>query len=115
VFNGNEIPGVPHHKFYGSIRYESTVGLWVANDYNVASSYWADDANSVAIEDWVTVDLRVGWEGDVGNWRLAPFVGVLNVFDKEYIGSVTVNAGFGRYFEPSPPRNGFLGLEISAR
>ncbi len=115
VFDGNEIPGVPHHKFYGSIRYASSIGLWVANDYNVASSYYADDANSVVIEDYVTVDLRAGWEGDIGNWRLAPFVGVLNVFDTEYIGSVTVNAGFGRYFEPSPPRNGFLGLEISAR
>ncbi|MCZ6917830.1 MAG: TonB-dependent receptor [Gemmatimonadetes bacterium] len=115
VFDGNEIPGVPRQKFYGSVRYTSRVGLWVANDYNVASSYFADDANSVAIENWITADLRAGWEGDIGGWRIAPFVGVLNIFNEEYIGSVTVNAGFGRYFEPSPPRNGYLGVEISPR
>ena len=39
----------------------------------------------------------------------------MNVFDEQYVGSITVNAGFGRYFEPAPPRNAYIGLEISPR
>ena len=88
-------------------------GLWFATDYNVSSSYYVDDANTVENKGWFTADLRGGWEGVVAGWRLAPFVGVLNVSNKRYVGSITVNAGFGRYFEPAPPRNGYVGLEIS--
>ncbi len=112
-FDGNDIPGVPRHRFYGSVRVSMQSGLWFATDYNVASSYYVDDANTVENKGWFTADLRGGWEGVVAGWRLAPFVGVLNVFDERYGGSITVNANFGRYFEPAPPRNGYVGLEIS--
>ncbi len=112
-FDGNAIPGVPDHKFYGSARVAVPSGVWVAADFNVASSYAVDDANSVENKGWFTTDLRGGWEGIVSGWRLAPFVGVLNVFNKRYISSITVNAGFGRYFEPAPPRNAYVGLQIA--
>jgi iron complex outermembrane receptor protein len=112
TFDGNTIPGVPNHRFYGSARVVVPSGVWVAADFNVASSYPVDDANSVANERWFTTDLRGGWEGIVSGWRLAPFVGLLNIFNERYISSITVNAGFGRYFEPAPPRNAYVGLEI---
>ncbi|MCH8934684.1 MAG: TonB-dependent receptor [Gemmatimonadetes bacterium] len=112
-FDGNDIPGVPGHRFYGSVRVTMQSGLWFATDYNVASSYYVDDANTAENKGWFTADLRGGWEGVVAGWRLAPFVGVLNAFNKRYVGSITVNAGFGRFFEPAPPRNVYLGLEIS--
>jgi len=113
TFDGNTIPGVPDHRFYGSARVAVPSGVWVAADFNVASSYPVDDANSVENEGWFTAGLRGGWEGIVLGWRLAPFVGVLNVFNERYIGSITVNAGFGRYFEPAPPRNAYLGLRVA--
>ena len=112
-FDGNDIPGVPGHRFYGSVRVTMQSGLWFATDYNVTSSYYVDDANTAENKGWFTADLRGGWESVVAGWRLAPFVGVLNAFNKRYVGSITVNAGFGRFFEPAPPRNVYLGLEIS--
>jgi iron complex outermembrane receptor protein len=114
-FNGNDIPGVPGHRFYGSIRVALPSGIWFATDYNVSSSYFVDDGNTAENDGWFTTDLRAGWEGSVSGWRLAPFIGVLNVFDEQYVGSITVNAGFGRYFEPAPPRNAYIGMEISPR
>ncbi len=112
-FDGNDIPGVPGHRFYGSIRVALSSGIWFATDYNVSSSYYVDDANTAENDGWFTTDLRAGWEGRVSGWCLAPFIGVLNVFDERYGGSITVNASFGRYFEPAPPRNAYVGLEIS--
>ena len=40
----------------------------------------------------------------------APHIGVLNVFDRDYITSVTINAFGGRFFEPGPPRSLYGGL-----
>lgn len=115
TFDGNDIPGVPRHKLYGSVRLTSPAGWWLATDHHIASAHFVDDANTAASKNdgWFTTDIRVGWEGNAGAWRLAPFGGVLNVFDASYVGSVSVNAGFGRFFEPSPPRNVYVGLELS--
>ncbi len=45
---------------------------------------------------------------------LAPFVGVLNLFDRRYAGSVVVNASGGRFYEPAPGRNLVVGLRVGA-
>ena len=115
ALDGNELPGVPPHKLYGSIRTVlPSAAVWLAADYHVASDHFVDDANTVENDGWFTIDIRGGWDGEIAGWRLSPFVGVLNVFDERYVGSVTVNAGFGRFFEPSPPRNAYVGLEIGS-
>ncbi len=112
-FRGHDIPGVPPHKVYGSVRVAAPSGFWLATDYNVASAYFVDDANTAQTDAWFTADVRGGWEGVVGAWRVAPFIGVLNVLNEEYVGSITVNASFDRYFEPAPPRNAYMGVELS--
>ena len=38
-----------------------------------------------------------------------------NLFDKEYVGSEIVNAGYNRYYEPAPGRNYGVGLSVSYR
>jgi iron complex outermembrane receptor protein len=48
-------------------------------------------------------------------WRLTEFVRVDNLFDKNYVGSVIVNEGNGRYYEPSPRRNMTVGFSASYR
>jgi iron complex outermembrane receptor protein len=115
TFDGNRLPGVPRHNLHWSVRVDTPPGFWVASDQTISSSYYADDANTPDAENdsWFITNLRGGWEGNVGGWKVAPFAGVLNLFDERYVGSVTVNAGFGRYFEPAPPRNAYVGMELS--
>jgi iron complex outermembrane receptor protein len=59
--------------------------------------------------------MRLGWSGDVGDWNVAPFLGINNLWDRRYIGSVTINGTFGRVFEPAPRRVVYLGAEIGYR
>jgi outer membrane receptor protein involved in Fe transport len=47
--------------------------------------------------------------------ELAPFLGVNNLWDRRYVGSVTLNGIFGRVFEPAPRRVIYLGTEIGYR
>jgi iron complex outermembrane receptor protein len=81
---------------------------------SAASGYYVNDLNSVRTASWQTLGIRVGWEGRWGACRVAPFAALQNILDERYIGSVSVNAQFGRYFEPAPGRNAYLGLEIRA-
>ena len=40
----------------------------------------------------------------LGRMQLAPLLGVNNLWDRRYIGSVTLNGAGGRVFEPAPRR-----------
>ena len=50
-----------------------------------------------------------------GEGRLRGFARIDNVFDRQHIGSVIVNEGNGRYYEPGPGRAVLLGLEWQLR
>lgn len=114
TLDGNEIPGVPRHYAHVSLRYRSPAGLWAALDNTWSGGYYVDDNNMARNDAWAMTALRVGWQGVIARWRLAPFLGVQNVFDSRYVGSVVVNARGGRYYEPAPPRNLYVGLSIGA-
>jgi len=43
---------------------------------------------------------------------VAPFVAVQNLFNRTYVGSVVVNAVAGRYYEPAPGRNVYVGISL---
>ena len=115
VFDGNDLPGVPKHRLHHSIRAETNSGVWIALDNTYSSSMFMDDANSVETEGYLAMGLRAGATVYTGDLALAPFVGVLNLLDERYVGSAVVNAGFGRYFEPSPPRNAYVGMRVRWR
>lgn len=117
TLDGNRIPGVPAHYLHASLRYRAPLGLWGAADVSAAwdsagSGYYVNDGNTVRTRVWQTVGFRLGWEGRLGAYAVAPFAALQNALDERYIGSVSVNAQFGRYFEPAPGRNAYVGLEI---
>jgi outer membrane receptor protein involved in Fe transport len=60
-------------------------------------------------------NLRIGWGGDVGSLHLGPFVGFNNLWDRRYVGSVTLNGIGGRVIEPAPRRVVYFGGEIGYR
>ena len=50
-----------------------------------------------------------------GDWTWREFLRVENLTDRRYAGSVIVNDGNGRFFEPGAGRAVFVGLELSRR
>ena len=57
-------------------------------------------------------NLRAGYNGYYGDWEISSFVGVNNLFDESYYNNIRINAFGGRYFEPAPERNAYIGLTI---
>jgi iron complex outermembrane receptor protein len=114
VYDGNEEPGVPHNYFRGMATARSRYG-WISIEQTASSSYFVNDGNTTRNAGWLSTAVRVGLEIPISGWVINPFGSVENLFDKQYAASVQVNAANGRYFEPSPWRNGYLGIEIRPR
>ena len=113
ALEGNRVPGIPDHRFYG--RLKSTVrDLWLRLGVEAASDFYVNDANTAESDGYTVVDARVGHEGLVlRNVELEPFAAVNNVFDVQYNASVMVNAFGGRFYEPAPGRSLQVGLNVT--
>ncbi|HEU4473469.1 MAG TPA: TonB-dependent receptor [Gemmatimonadales bacterium] len=117
--DGNRLPGVPEHFWRFGFRGSLVNGLYLDADHTLSSSVASDDANTPegVVDSWGAgvTNLRAGWQGDVGAVQLSPFIGVNNLWDRRYVGSVTLNGLFGRVLEPAPRRVLYLGTEIGYR
>jgi iron complex outermembrane receptor protein len=122
VFDGNRLPGVPDHFARVGVRAEPGWGVALDIDHTLSSSLFADDSNTVRIDGWGAgvTNLRLSWSGGLGRAVARPFVAVNNLFDKRYIGSVTINgfdrvANVPRVIEPAPGINVYVGAEVGWR
>jgi len=116
-FDGNRLPGVPEHYWRLGLRTALPRGFFVDADHTISTSLVADDANTIYVDAWGAgvTNARLGWQGDMGNMQVSPFLGVNNLWDRRYVGSVTLNGVGGRDFEPAPRRVVYLGAEIGYR
>jgi iron complex outermembrane receptor protein len=111
---GNRLPGVPEHFWRFGLRTSLPGDFYLDADHTINTSMAADDANTEAlfVPAWSVTNARVGWDGRVGQMEIAPFVGVNNLLDRRYVGSVTLNGVGGRVFEPAPRRVIYFGAEL---
>jgi iron complex outermembrane receptor protein len=114
VLDGNRLPGVPEHFWRLGLRTALPAHFYLDADHTLTSSILADDANTVWVDSWGAgvTNLRLGWDGQAGLVEIAPFIGVNNLWDRGYVGSVTLNGVGGRDFEPAPRRVIYLGTEV---
>jgi iron complex outermembrane receptor protein len=114
VLNGNRLPGVPEDFWRLGLRAALPYDFYVDADHTISSSIVADDANTIWVNAWGAgvTNLRVGWNGRSGQMEIGPFLGINNLWDRRYVGSVTLNGAFGRVLEPAPRRVIYLGTEI---
>ncbi len=110
ILHGYRLAGVP--AVFARLGVRGTVGRgWVALEHTLSGGLWADDANTIRVEPWQASTLRGGWEIEAGKLRLAPFLGVANLWNERYAGSVAINGFGGRVIEPAPGRSVYAGVE----
>lgn len=111
---GNQLPGVPKEQLYaeGTWRH-APLGLHVSLELLRRSRVPVNDQNSEFAASFTVVNAVVGFEQRGAGWRLSEFLRVDNVGDKSYVGSVIVNDGNRRFYEPAPRRNLLLGVQAS--
>ena len=111
--SGNRLPGVAKNMGYASLAWAPEQGWHAGADVRYMGSIQADDENDAKAPSYTVVGLSTGYKFGWDKWSLDLFSRVDNLFDKAYVGSVIVNEGNGRYYEPAPGRNYGVGASLS--
>ena len=113
IAGGTPIPGIARQSFYGALTYAPLAGWRGGVEGRVLSRVLVNDANTDAAQGYATASANLGYLARFGPWELTGFGRVDNLFDKKYAGSVIVNEGNGRFFEPAPGRTWLLGASAA--
>jgi iron complex outermembrane receptor protein len=107
---GTRIPGVPGR--YGSLRLErgGALGWRGGLEIEGVGAVAVDERNSATAPGYLRTGVDLGYGLALGAARLHLVARVDNLFDRRIVGSVIVNEGNGRYYEPAPGRS--LGASV---
>ncbi len=111
-FAGNLEPGAPPHRIFFGANYTAPFGLRSGATVRWVDKFAATNDNTVFNWSYAVVDLRFGYDGHWGGVDVRPFLGIDNLLDERYNSSIITNGLGGRFFEPSPDREFYVGLTI---
>ena len=114
---GARLPAVPSRQAYGELAWVpgGWYGLDTALEVQYVDKLYVNERNTDAAPAWTVVNARLGFAQVSGAATWREFVRVNNLFDRDYAGSVIVGDTNGRFFEPAPGRNWFLGASVEVR
>ena len=114
---GSRLPGIPSHQLFAELAWSPNpvAGPFAGIELIRTGSVAVDDVNSDVAESATITNLRGGWRFPFGRWSLMTLARIENLGDKRYFGSVVVNDGNGRFFEPAPGRNWLLAAQLDYR
>ncbi|QIO06797.1 TonB-dependent receptor [Acinetobacter shaoyimingii] len=113
IDKGNYIPGVAKNQAFIGLGWLPETGFNAGVDVKYMDKIYVDDINSDTAPDYITVNADVGYVWRNDDWKVRTYARIDNLFDKNYIGSVIVNDGNGRFFEPADGLNWSAGLSVT--
>jgi iron complex outermembrane receptor protein len=112
---GNRIPGIARGALFAALNWAPPTGWRGGLEARYLSSVHVNDANSDAAPRYAILSANLGHVVNAGAWELGGFVRADNLFDRRYAGSVIVNEGNGRFFEPAPGRTWLAGVSANLK
>ncbi|RZL01456.1 MAG: TonB-dependent receptor [Rubrivivax sp.] len=110
---GNDLPGVPRQTAFAELLWRPSAAWQLGMEARHAGRIWANDSNTEAADSCTLWAWRAGWIHADGDWRLNSLVRIDNLTDEHCVGSVIVNEGNKRYYEPSPGRSVLLSVQLT--
>ena len=116
---GNRLPGLPEHQLFAQLGWAPDVAASIGGQFALelrhSSRVFANDANTARADAHTLLGLSARFEQTTGAWTWRQFVRIDNLMDRRYVGSVIVNDGNSRFFEPGLGRALSAGVELSRR
>jgi iron complex outermembrane receptor protein len=113
VSAGSRIPGLARASLYAALGWQPPQGWRGGVEGRFLSRVVVNDTNSDAAPAYLTASANAGYVAVWGPWKLSGFARVDNLFGRQYAGSVIVNEGNSRFFEPAPSRTWLAGVSGS--
>lgn len=110
---GNAIPGIAKNQAFIGLAWKPDQGFYAGLDTQYMGKIYVDESNSDAAASYTIASIYTGYAWKYADWGFNSFARVDNLFDKNYAGSVIVNDGNSRFFEPADGRNWSAGISVS--
>ncbi len=115
VAAGKRLPGVPKHNLSAQLRWGEDRGWHASVSGQYVSSVAVNDVNSVLAPAYAVAGLDGGYGIEMNRFRVNTFVRIHNLLNRRYVGSVIVDDGNSRYFEPGPGFSVIGGFSVTMK
>ncbi|WP_332741635.1 TonB-dependent receptor family protein [Hydrogenophaga sp.] len=119
---GNRMPGLPEHQLFAQLAWSPAMVSGIGGVFTLEArhtgSVFANDANTrttALAEKHTLLGIGARFEQTTGAWTWREFVRIDNLTDRKHVGSVIVNDGNNRFFEPGQGRSLSAGVELTRR
>lgn len=111
-YSGNHLTGVPKNINVTTIDVVTKPGVYFNSNLNFTSSIPLTDANNIYADGYQLLQLKLGFKKQLHKIALNVYAGIDNLLNEKYSLGNDLNAIGGRYYNPAPARNYFLGVKI---
>jgi iron complex outermembrane receptor protein len=113
-YSGNALTGTAPHIFVTTVDMHFRNGLYTDLTINHTERIPLNDANTVYADAYQLVTVRAGFRTRIGRGTVVDlFAGVDNLLNQKYSLGNDLNAFGNRYYNPSPERNYFAGIQFN--
>lgn len=113
IDKGNDLPGVPRTTLFGELAWKPVDGVSTALEGLYRSQVYVEDTNTErAAPSYAVFNWRTRFEQQFGPWSTHQTLRLDNLADKQYVGSVIVGDGNGRFYEAAPGRFWYAGAGV---
>lgn len=112
---GSRIPGIARGTLFAALNWAPPTGWRAGVEGRYVTGVFVNDANSDAAPRYAVAAATLGYVLRAGPWELNSFVRGDNLFGRRYAGSVIVNEGNSRFFEPAPGRTWLASAVATVR
>lgn len=113
IYSGNYIPGVAKNQAYVALGWQPETGFNAGVDVRYMDKIYVNDTNSDVAPSYTVTSANIGYVWKNNDWKVRSYARIDNLFDENYVGSVIVNDGNNRFFEPADGVNWSAGLSIT--
>lgn len=117
-FAGNKITGIAPWTAFIGLQAETDFGVYANTHWLFNDKTPLNDANTDFNDAYHTLNLKIGYKKEFNRFSLDVYGGLDNILDRQYSSLTALNAvayggGQPAYFNPSPGRNGYVGVNLN--
>ncbi|MET0184946.1 MAG: TonB-dependent receptor [Achromobacter sp.] len=113
IDSGNRLPGVPKNSLFGEVVWTPQPWVSTALEGVVRGKVFVEDTNrDRPAPGYALLNWRTTFTQKTGPWTFRQTVRLDNLTDRNYIGSVIVGDGNGRYYEPATGMAWYAGASV---
>ena len=110
--NDNYLPGIPKNIFNSNISYKTENGLIFLTELIYNDKIYSSNNNDIFEKTYWLSNFKISKKINNKNLFWDIYFGLNNIFNTYYSDNIRLNAFGGRFFEPAPLRNFYLGLNL---